>query len=321
MIGAMTDGGAASSAQQWLEHAAQVREEARGLRTRVDTARSHAREAAARVDAARERLDEDTRDVARLQSLSWTRVLSGLRGDRSTDLERETAERDAARYELGAAETRLVVARDETAALESQLAALGDPDASFADALAEQEQWATAHDPATAGRLADLARRRGVLAAEDTEGREAYAAGARAHQLLQGAEELLSAAESWSTWDTFGGGGLLTDMVKYDKLDRVADVLRQADLALGAYTRELADLRLAGVGTVGVDGLTRTFDVFFDNLFTDWAVRSRIQETRRRVVAALDAVALTQRRLSDRGRAIADERAALDRERETVLRG
>jgi hypothetical protein len=273
------------------------------------------------VDAARERLDEDTRDVERLQSLSWTRILSGVKGDRVTDLERETAERDAARYELAACETRLAAARSDTAALESQLAALGNTDAAFADALSEQERWATAHDPATAGRLADLAQRRGALAAEDTEGREAYAAGARAHQLLEEADELLSGAESWSTWDTFGGGGLLTDMMKYDKLDRVADVLREADLALGAYTRELADLRLGGVGTVGVDGLTRTFDVFFDNLFTDWAVRSRIQETRRRVGAALGAVAVTQQRLSERGRAIGDERVALDRERETVLRG
>ena len=41
--------------------------------------------------------------------------------------------------------------------------------------------------------------------------------------------------------------------------------------------RELADVGVRStVERLQVDGLTRTFDVWFDNIFTDWSVKSRI---------------------------------------------
>jgi hypothetical protein len=166
-----------------------------------------------------------------------------------------------------------------------------------------------------------VAERKGVLLAEDQEAREAHAAGLVARQLLVDAHDLLGSARSWSTWDTFGGGGLLTDMMKYDKLDRVAQTLRQADHALGIFSRELADLQLGGVGGVQVDGLTRTFDVWFDNIFTDWAVRSRIQEAAARVGQALATVDATLGWLTERGRAYAVELAELDTRRQELLIG
>ena len=140
-----------------------------------------------------------------------------------------------------------------------------------------------------------------------------------AREHLVQAQRLLGSAESWSAWDTFGGGGLITDMVKYDRLDQVAEVLRRADLALHAFTRELADVHLAGVEGVQVDGLTRTFDVFFDNIFSDLAVRSRIQDAGRRVHRAVSDVDRTLVGLSERGRGIAAELAALARQREELL--
>lgn len=60
-------------------------------------------------------------------------------------------------------------------------------------------------------------------------------------------------------------------MMKYDRLDQVAAVLRDVDVALDRFSRELSDVQLAAVRGVQVDGLTRTFDVFFDNIFSDLA--------------------------------------------------
>jgi hypothetical protein len=178
-----------------------------------------------------------------------------------------------------------------------------------------------AHAPDVAARITELATRRGVLLAEDAEAREAHAAGVEAMQLLGQADQLLASAGSWATWDTFGGGGMLTDMMKYDKLDQVGRVLRGADVALGRFSRELADLRMAGVEAVGLDGMTRTFDVFFDNFFTDMRVRSRIQEAQYRVADALSRVERTLREVGERGRAIAAELEDLGRRREELLLG
>lgn len=319
MIGRMSEGGAVSSAHEQLEQASRVRREAEGLRERLDAATTHADDTTARVQWARDRLTSERGDVVALESLSWSRILSTLKGSHATDLEREQAERDAARYALADAEARDDLAWRDVEAAQAQLDALGDVDQAYADALADKEEWADRHDPAVGRDLIELAERRGVLSAEDQKGREAFDAGITARTHLLHARELLGSAQSWSTWDTFGGGGLVTDLVKYDKLDQVGDALRRADHALGRFSRELADVDVSGVEAVNLDGMTRTFDVFFDNIFTDLRVRSRIQDAGRRVEQALRSVEDTLHALHLRGLAIADELATLTERRESLL--
>ncbi len=318
MIGAMTDGGDAQAA---LAQAVAAREERARLQQRLDGARRHLDEAVRRVTEQRGALQDESEDVAKLESFSWTRIWATLKGSHASDLEREQAERDLARYAVAEAEARRDAAAREVAAVEAQVRALGDVDARYAAALQAKRAWVGDHDPATAQRLAEIAERRGGLMARDREAREAHAAGVEARDLLAQAGQLLGNARSWSTWDTFGGGGLLTDMVKYDRLDKVTALVRRADLALGRFSRELADVGMAGVGGVRVDGITRAFDIWFDNIFTDMAVRSRIQDAQARVAAALDAVGPALGRLADEGHAIAAEIARLDEERERLLLG
>ena len=67
--------------------------------------------------------------------------------------------------------------------------------------------------------------------------------------------------------------------------------------------------------------MTQAFDVFFDNIFTDLRVRSRIQDAGIRVDRAIRAVEDTLHALDLRGRSIADELAALTSRRESLLNG
>jgi hypothetical protein len=331
MIGAMTtggvdgpargraDGGAGEAPDDRLVEAARLRHEAAALHTRLEAATAHADGTTLRVQEARDRLSAEERDVDRLGSVSWSRILSSLKGAHATDLEREQAERDAARYSLVDAQARADAAWRDVEALQVRLEALGDVEAAYASALAAKERWAATHDPELTRLLTEIAERRALLLAEDREAREAHAAGTRARDHLLEAHHRLGSASSWSTWDTFGGGGMFTDLMKYDQLDQVGDALRRADAALGAFTREMADLRLAGVDAVNLDGMTQTFDVFFDNIFTDLRVRSRIQDAGRRVAQALNKVDLAMQDLSTRGRQIADELTGLAAQRDRAL--
>lgn len=306
---------------QQLAAAVAARHEAEGLRRRVETATQHARETAEALRRAEKVLADEQADVEALEHLSWSRILSALKGSHADDLQREEAQRDAARYTAGVADAANRTAQAEVASLQAQLATLGDTDRQYADALAAKESWTQAHDPATASRLDEIAHRRGELTAEDKEAREAFAAGTAAQQHLGGAGRLLDSARSWSAWDTFGGGDLFTSMVKHQRLDEVAGQLRQADAALQAFTRELADLRLEGIEAVNISPMMRTFDVWFDNIFTDLAVRRRIIEAQDRVADTSSRVDDVLHRLQRRGQAIRDELASLAQERERLLVG
>lgn len=316
MIRLMTD---AEHIQAALERATQARQEQTKLQQRLRTATEQAQAVEKEVADRRTVLADETEDVERLESFSLTRIWATLKGSRDADLDREVAERDAERYAVAEAEARLEVARRDVASLEAQLRQLGDVEADYDAALKAKEQWLLSTGAPNATELARVAEERGALLAEDTEAREAHAAGLAARDLLLHAQQLLGNAQSWSTWDTFGGGGLFSDMMKYDKLDQVTAVLRQADQALDRFSRELADVGMRAVRGVEIDGLTRTFDVFFDNFFSDLAVRRRIQDAAARVDEAVAAVEQVLQRLTARGKEIAEQLGDLDARRSALL--
>ncbi len=313
----MTDGGAV---QDQLQRASAAHEEARSLAARLEAARTHATEARGRADEAASRFADEQRDVEKLGSMSWLRIRVALSGERTTALEREKAERDAARYAAAEAEHRAQLAESDVRAIEAQLSALGDVEGELARALDAKGSWLREQPGAASSRLAEIAVRRGELAAQERENREAHEAGLAAHVALREALDVIRSAASWSTWDAFGGGGLLTDMVKYDRIEQAQRLVRRANDALAHLATELADVGITGVRGVEVDNLTRTFDIWFDNIFSDMSVRSRIQEARGRLESALVAVERIGEQLSAAKREIDREVAALDAERLALVR-
>ena len=314
----MTDGAAI---HDQLAAAVRDREERTRLQRRLAEAQARVAELESAVESKAALLRAEERDVERLESFSPTRIWAGLTGRRDVDLDRETAERDAAKYALAEVQARLASARWDADAFAEQLRALGDVEGRYQEALATKAEWLRGHDPAVGNQLDVLAEELGRLQAEDHELAEAHAAGVRARERLLHAEDLLGRAGGWSNWDTFGGGGMVTDMMKYGRIDEATAQLRQADEALQRFSRELADVQMSAVGGVEVGEMTRVFDVWFDNIFSDWAVRDRIREAAERTRQALAAVDEALRRVAARGRDIQVRAAGLTGERERILLG
>lgn len=293
--------------------------EAASRRRRIESAEMQLDVTAASLNERRAAMNEEETDVERLERLSWTRVVAALRGNHATELERTVAERDAARYALREAEVRHQQAEAELEAAVNRLDELGDTRARYVAALAAKEEWVAQHAPAQATRLAEIAERRGVLEAEYRESKEADHAGVTAHKLLVSAERLLSSAKSWSSWDTFMGGGLITDMVKHGRMDDARAQLRDVDDALRRFGRELADVKVQGLPALELSTMLKAFDVWFDNIFSDWMVLSRIQDAAARVDEAKAQVHAVVVGLRERRQQVSDELAALIEERERLL--
>lgn len=86
----------------------------------------------------------------------------------------------------------------------------------------------------------------------------------------------LQNANGASTWDMFGGE-LFADILKYSSLDKVGKAVSiMKNSALNMKT-ELSDISIEfNMELDYIDGTTRTFDVLFDNFFSDMQVRDRI---------------------------------------------
>lgn len=272
-----------------------------------------------RVQEASQRLVDERRDVEKLESMSLTRILSAVRGRRVDDLDREQAEARAAEYAYATEHARWQAALREQAELVRRLNALGLLDERWEAALAAREAELSADTP-QGRRLADLAGEAGRLEADRREVVEALDACVHAGRVLGAAAQHLGSAGNWATYDTFFGGGLMADMVKHQKLDRAAALLRDADAALHHLANELADVGIGPVGGVGVTELTKAFDVWFDNFFSDWSVAQRIDQARQRVAHTQQTLARLDADLRQRLAALDDQRTRLGQEREEVLR-
>ena len=263
------------------------------------TARRHnlapqLREARGEVERLRAAWQKEAKDVTRLEGrTSPTRVWAAVRGGLDEQLTRERAEEEAAAFQLQRAEEQLARLGQEDEALRTSLEALGDVDAGYEEVLAEVRRLADEPD-------ASLLRDRAVEAGrqlEDLRWRreldEAIEAGGQAEAALRGARKKLGDAGAWSAYDTFAGGGMLSSMLKHDRLDKATSLLDEAAAAIQKFSRELADVELPGVDVPLVDELSRGLDIWFDNFVTDIMVSQRINQATGEVDRAIAAVGET----------------------------
>lgn len=86
------------------------------------------------------------------------------------------------------------------------------------------------------------------------------------------------------------GGGLISDIAKYSHLDDAQRQINGLQRSLSRFRTELSDVDIRADIQVEVDGFLRFADVFFDNIFTDWAVLDRIRRAQSQVRDAESAV-------------------------------
>jgi hypothetical protein len=283
-----------------LTSAAAALAEHQSLGRKLESAQQQADASAAAAAEARTRLTDEQADVVRLEKMSLTSILAYLKGSHDDDLAREAAEHQAAEYGYRTLQARADADRTVVEHLQQRRAGLGDVQARFDRALADRERVLRQHDDPRAARLVEIAEQQGRTAAELGELGQALDTGEAALEHLRAAAETLDSARSWSAYDTWFDGGMIASMVKTDRLDEVAALLRAADSALRAFTAELSDVHMAGVRLVELGDFTRVFDVWFDNIFTDLAVRDRIIEAQEKVTEAITGVHRVQEGVASR---------------------
>ena len=308
--------------QQELEAALEAVAEHERVCGRLARARQVEQDAQAATDRARQDLATEEADVRKLESYSPTRIWAALRGSRDADLDREQAEKQAAEYAVARAQAQLSGAIDEVQRAEAELAELGDVTSRRERALAAKEEWLTSTAGEAGAQLTRLAQDLASTRSAANEVREAVAAAELAAGGLERARRTLASAGDWATYDTFFGGGMFSDMMKYQRMDEAQRLLHDADRALRNLSVELADVGVnAVVHGLAVDGLTQTIDVWFDNIFSDWSVRSRITEAARRAEAAAGVVHQIRVRLAQQERDLAERERAFVADRERLLTG
>lgn len=95
----------------------------------------------------------------------------------------------------------------------------------------------------------------------------------------EGARKEFSSAKGWSAYDTFFGGGLIADLAKYNKLDNANKFVSRISAATKDMKKELKDVEMTLEHNLEIiSGSEQFFDIAFDNIFSDWSIRDKIEK-------------------------------------------
>ena len=197
----------------------------------------------AKVTELREIKVAEQKDVDRLEHGSLAAFFLNVVGKKEEKLAKEQREAYQAAVKCDAAEKELYDIESQLDRAGAELASLQNCEKEYEALLQEKRE--------------DIARR-GLPAAEEIlkaeqslfeaekqvrEIKVAIAAGEKAMELAKAAHENLDSADSWSTWDLFGGG-LLADMAKHGKIDEAQALIEELQVQLRKFKTELTDVRI-----------------------------------------------------------------------------
>lgn len=304
-----------------LRAAAQNRARRDQLAAQADAARELVDRRTVELEKSRQTLQAESADVQRLEGFSPAKVWSLLRGDADDRLARERAEQQAAEHAAIGCRERWDHAQADLDRVTAELTGLGDVDRTFASASDAEESALRASGSSVAGDLARIDTAHGERVAERLELAEATSALTYAQQALDAAQSSLDSAGGWSTYDTFFSGGFLADLWKHNHIEDSRRAFVEVNRALETLSTELADIGATPVEGVQISQTLAVFDVMFDNIFSDWAMRESIADAQRNTADLRMRLELLADDLSGRADDVADALAALDSEREQLLLG
>lgn len=254
------------------------------VKRRLDGVVTQLQEARTKRDRLHKQLTKEQQDIVKLGKFSFMNKINEWTGKWDEQMEKEIAEAAEAELNYNEAEKNLVDLYAEVKELRS---AMQNPDFAhidedWADFLKEKETWIRRNDSVAYATLQKIADERVTIRSMLREIDEASEAGNIASRALNAALDRLGSAEGMSIWDTFLGGGLLVSALKYSEINRSDDHVHQAQRALRHFETELMDVREVASEsfTVNNNDIFTFTDIFFDNIFSDWMVHSRITDAK-----------------------------------------
>jgi len=224
-----------------------------------------------RYNDAKAVFQKESADVEKLETQSLSSFIRGLIGTYEKKLNKEKQEQVAAKVELDTAAALHLEAREELVALDEEIDSLKAQLSSLREELLEI-------NPDFQEKMTQEEQKRMEWTQEVNELDEAIYAGERVLEGIDAALEELDSANSMATWDMFTDSSFLLDMMKYNKIDQAEEEITYLERTLDRYRKELKDVDLqAALAYEELDQMRRTFDIFFDNIFSDWNTKDTIQ--------------------------------------------
>lgn len=242
-----------------------------------------------KVEKLRARVEAEVEDVEKLRRLSFRNMLATVLRQKEKWEQKEWQEYLEADLKYTRNQQQLDEAKQEVARLRGLLGGLGEWRKQHQDLLEQKEQLLKNSTDPSALKLTEFRQKRAEAGADIQELKEAIAAGNDALEALQPVAEKLSSARNWGVWD-MAGGGMISSMIKQNKLDGARNLMLKAQQKLDRFRNELEDVGDNLDHALDLSVTMRAMDMFFDNIFVDLMVQSKIRKSQEQCERAIQDV-------------------------------
>lgn len=242
-------------------------------------------------------LEKEKSDVKKLETMSVSNFIYTISGRKLEKLEKEKRDVVAAKLKHETVKDEIKELDIEITKLEGKIRNLGYVEGEYSTILKEKEGLLKFKRPEIANRLDQIVEKESMLIDRKKELKEAIDAGYQLLTALERAENSLSSAENWGTWDILGGG-MITTMAKHSKIDKAQEEISNIQTLARTFHRELEDVESYENLTIEIGSFLTFADYFFDGWIADLSVQSKIKDGSRQVRDAQNKISTTLTRLN-----------------------
>ncbi|MDX1807193.1 MAG: hypothetical protein R3267_09230 [Paenisporosarcina sp.] len=266
---------------------------------------------------------KEQQDVAKLEGFSFANMVRNWRGNLDEIRDQEKAEAAAVELKWNEAVKTVKDLEQEEQNVRKELAdeRFRQLHLRWQTLMTEKEQWLQDNSPENHAVLENLYTRKTEIKTMLQEIEEAHSAGISAKSLLSNAIIQLASAKTYSTWDTFLGGGLIVTAMKHHAIDDSEDIIHRAQLALQRFQREVNEVEAIeeNAFTVERGGFIKVADYFFDDIFSEWTIHSRIKKSQGNLEKTNHDVSKVLRALEDKKHLLESELTEIESKRKEMI--
>jgi len=227
-------------------------------------------------------LDKEDKDLERIENKGLTHLLYSVLGRLNEKIDKEQREAFSARMKYDQAVMDLSGVEKELSDLISERVQYTGCEQKYADLYEQKKAQLLQSGSEPALQIAAGTAKLQAVRNNVREIQEAITAGIASQDSLNEVLCSLSKAEDWGTWDLLGGG-LLCDLAKHSDIDDAQTEAQQTQYLLRKFRTELVDVRIDSDLRIEVGSFARFADFFFDGLFADWCMQSKIHDSQANV--------------------------------------
>ena len=230
-------------------------------------------------------LVKEEKDVRKLEGISFASLLSKLLKNREEKLEQEQKEYIEVKIKYDEFKFKISEIQNKIKNKQKRLNELENIETDYNELLDEKiKNIKLSNEESNKVKLLEYENMEDSYIKERTEINEALTVG---QELLDEIELALNSFESAKNWGTLDilGGDFLSSIAKHSKIEDATEILHKVSYLIESFNKELKDVYVnTEVLDVNISSFTKTFDIFFDNIFSDISVQNEINGGIERVV-------------------------------------